>query len=71
MTRKPLQFDIERSPATPLEKAQTQARAGETGKKQVGARIPADLYRQLKARAAMQGTTVQDLLEQAVTKFLA
>ncbi len=73
MTRKPLQFDIERSPATPTEKGQaTQvAPRADEGRKQVGARIPADLYRQLKSRAALQGKTVQELLEQAVAQFLA
>ena len=67
MTRQPLKFDIGRSPATPSETAQARA---ETGKKQVGARIQADLYRQLKAQAALQGKTVQDLVEQAISAFL-
>ena len=37
---------------------------------QVGARIPRDTYRQLKARAALQGVTVQTLVEQAISTYL-
>jgi len=38
---------------------------------QVGARITKVKYRQLKARAALQGVTVQTLVEQAIAEFLA
>jgi len=38
---------------------------------QVGARVTAGIYRQIKARAALQGVTVQTLVEQAITGFLA
>ena len=74
-TKKPLTFDVDRSPATPTEKpARTPAaKPAETGeeRQQVGARITAATYRQLKARAAMQGGKVQELVEQAITEFLA
>jgi predicted HicB family RNase H-like nuclease len=66
--RKPLAFDIDRSPAPrapPLKPAASQER------QQVGARVTAATYRQLKARAALQGVTVQTLVEQAITEFLA
>jgi hypothetical protein len=39
-------------------------------RKQVGARISETLYRQLKSHAALEGTLVQDLVEQAITEFL-
>jgi hypothetical protein len=67
MTRQPLKFDIGRSPPTPSETAKARV---EEGKKQVGARISADLYRRLKSQAALQGKTVQELVEQAIAQFL-
>jgi predicted HicB family RNase H-like nuclease len=66
-TRKPLTFDVERSPRTSAEipKAEKEQR------QQVGARVTTAVYRQLKARAALQGVTVQTLVEQAIAEFLA
>jgi predicted HicB family RNase H-like nuclease len=64
--RKPLTFDVDRSPRTT---AETNAEKGE--RQQVGARVTTATYRQLKARAALQGVTVQTLVEQAITEFLA
>jgi predicted DNA binding CopG/RHH family protein len=69
MTRKPMTFDIDRSPPTPAEVSSTKPPAKK--RKQVGARIPETTYRQLKARAALEGVTVQSLVEQAVAAFLA
>jgi hypothetical protein len=66
-TRKPLTFDLDRSPRTPTEPPV----GAKEARKQVGARVTAATYRQLKARAAMQGDKVQDLVEQAITEFLA
>jgi predicted HicB family RNase H-like nuclease len=65
--RKPLAFDVDRSPpviAPAAKPVPMQAR------QQVGARVEAGTYRQLKARAALQGVTVQTLVEQAITEFL-
>ena len=68
--RKPLAFDIDRSPpATPRAPAAKAPLAQE--RQQVGARVTSATYRQLKARAALQGVTVQTLVEQAITEFLA
>jgi hypothetical protein len=39
-------------------------------RKQVGARIPDALYRQLKAHAALEGQLVQDLVELAIKQYL-
>jgi predicted HicB family RNase H-like nuclease len=64
--RKPLTFDVERSPRTAVE---TKAEKGQ--RQQVGARVTTATYRQLKARAALQGVTVQTLVEQAIAEFLA
>jgi predicted HicB family RNase H-like nuclease len=68
VARKPLAFDIDRSPAarTPVAKP-----SAAQERQQVGARVTAATYRQLKARAALQGVTVQTLVEQAITEFLA
>lgn len=68
--RKPLAFDIDHSPpVAPRVSAVKAAPAQE--RQQVGARVTAATYRQLKARAALQGVTVQTLVEQAITEFLA
>lgn len=66
-TKKPLTFDIDRSPRAKAEPASE----GKSARQQVGARVTAATYRQLKARAAMRGEKVQDLVEQAITEFLA
>jgi predicted HicB family RNase H-like nuclease len=67
--RKPLAFDIDRNPpATPRVPT---AKPAAQERQQVGARVTAATYRQLKARAALQGVTVQTLVEQAITEFLA
>jgi hypothetical protein len=67
--RKPLTFDIDRSPRT---HAETRAERTPTEERQqVGARVTKVTYRQLKARAALQGVAVQSLVEQAITEFLA
>ena len=62
--RKPLSFDLERN-APPGPAAAAQPR------QQVGARVTATVYRQLKAKAALQGVAVGSLVEQAITEFLA
>ena len=40
-------------------------------RQQVGARVTATVYRELKARAALQGVAVGALVEQAIAEFLA
>lgn len=81
MPRKPMTFDVDRSPLTTAERATPKptpvaAAPAPTPtpvapKKQVGARISTMTYRQLKARAALEGVTVQTLVEKAVEQFLA
>ena len=73
--KKPLTFDIDRSPPAPSEPRRTApARASQDVKEarqQVGARVTVEVYRQLKVRAAMQGEKVQELVERAITEYLA
>jgi len=69
-TRKPMTFDVDRSPPTPNELAAMPTTPAPQ-RKQVGARISAATYRQLKSRAALDGVTVQALVEKAVEQFLA
>jgi predicted DNA binding CopG/RHH family protein len=64
--KKPLSFSIDPAPAVRLP-----AVAAAEQRQQVGARITATTYRQLKARAALQGVTVQTLVETAITEYLA
>jgi hypothetical protein len=67
--RKPMTFDLDRRPRTPTENVGQGKVVPE--RKQVGARIPTALYRQLKARAGLEGVLVQDLVEQAIRQFMA
>jgi predicted DNA binding CopG/RHH family protein len=70
--RKPMTFDVDRSPPTTTETAARPSAAPPTvERQQVGARIPVAKYRQLKARAALEGVHVQTLVEQAIDQFLA
>jgi predicted HicB family RNase H-like nuclease len=65
--RKPMTFDMN---ADRRVTAQV-PRAEGSERQQVGARVTKATYRQLKARAALQGVTVQALVEQAIDDFLA
>ena len=47
------------------------AKADAAERQQVGARVTKAIYRQLKSRAALSGESLQDLVEQAITEFLA
>jgi hypothetical protein len=64
--RKPMTFDMNAAQRVP---AQVPAEGSE--RQQVGARVTKATYRQLKAHAALQGGTVQALVEQAIDEFLA
>jgi hypothetical protein len=64
--RKPMTFDM-----TAAQRVPAQVRAEGSDRQQVGARVTKATYRQLKARAALQGGTVQALVEQAIDEFLA
>jgi hypothetical protein len=63
--RKPLTFDVDRSPPPPRTTATTAQ-----PRQQVGARVTATVYRQLKAKAALQGVAVGALVEQAISEFM-
>jgi len=67
--RKPLTFDEDRTPPTIAAVRQTPQ--GKEPRQQLGARVTTATYRQLKARAALQGVTVATLVEQAISEFLA
>ena len=64
--RKPMTFSIDAAPARA-----SATRAQAVDRQQVGARVTKATYRQLKARAALTGATVQTLVEQAIDEFLA
>jgi len=67
--RKPMTFSVDRAPPVPAPAAIKRAEGAE--RQQVGARVTKATYRQLKARAALSGQTVQALVEQAIDEFLA
>ncbi len=79
MARKPLSFDVGESAAVPpMAPAPAAARPAKLAtaqdgeeRQQVGARIKQATYRQLKARAALEGRRVQELVELAVERYLA
>jgi hypothetical protein len=74
--RKPLTFSEDDTGVTVQEERNT-GRPTHRAKKpppeqrqQLGARVTTSTYRQLKARAALQGVTVATLVEQAIAEFL-
>jgi hypothetical protein len=83
--RKPMSFNVPppvsvSPPAPPPAKSAEPALVADKGgepvgdsadRQQVGARVPKSVYRQLKAKAALSGVTVQTLVEQAIVEFLA
>lgn len=70
--RRPMTFDVDRSPPTVSETVVAKPTAlPAVERQQVGARIPVSKYRQLKARAALEGVKVQALVEEAIDQFLA
>jgi hypothetical protein len=66
--RKPMTFSVNTA-AAPAPASVARAEGAE--RQQVGARVTKATYRQLKARAALTGVTVQALVEQAIDEFLA
>ena len=77
--RKPMTFSVAReaAPSHVLTLGAAGVPKGETvtpsltDRQQVGARVTKATYRQLKARAALSGVTVQALVEQAIDELLA
>jgi hypothetical protein len=69
--RTPLPFTLDEKPTPPIMPTPKLASVNEKEERQqVGARVKTTTYRQLKARAAMEGVKVQDLVEQAIVAFL-
>jgi len=68
--RKPMTFSVA-AEAAPTSAPVAIRRAEEAERQQVGARVTKATYRQLKARAALSGVTVQALVEQAIDELLA
>jgi len=67
--RKPMTFSVGAKAPAPVAPAAAHGEGVE--RQQVGARVTKVTYRKLKARAALAGTTVQALVEQAIDEFLA
>jgi len=63
-TRKPLEFDMSAQTPTPRRVLTN------IDRQHVGARVPREQYRRLKARAALDGVSVQTLVEQAIDQLL-
>jgi hypothetical protein len=62
--RKPMTFSVGQPPVAV-------AQAVSADRQQIGARVTKAIYRQLKARAALNGEPVQALVERAIDEFLA
>jgi predicted HicB family RNase H-like nuclease len=69
--RKPLTFEEDRTPPTVAAVVRQPPSKAKEQRQQLGARVTTTTYRQLKARAALQGVTVAALVEQAISEFLA
>lgn len=70
--RKALTFDLPAAAPAPAAERAAPPPANDKGERQqVGARVTKATYRQLKARAALQGVTVQTLVEEAINDLLA
>jgi predicted DNA binding CopG/RHH family protein len=71
--RKALNFKLDKDPPLSEDKSASQVvTATDKGERQqVGARVTKVTYRRLKSRAALQGVTVQALVEQAIDDFLS
>jgi hypothetical protein len=72
--RKPMTFDIDGgSEPAPLPPAARKQSAAEPAIKRqhIGARVPQDKYRQLKAHAVLTGIPVQALVEKIIDQYLA
>lgn len=69
-TRKPLTFDIDRSPTTDIETTTPKVVQPQVERQQIGARISIEKYRRLKSIAALEGLKVQELVELAIDQFL-
>jgi predicted HicB family RNase H-like nuclease len=68
--RKPMTFSMEAAAPAPAAPRKGPA-VNPVDRQHVGARVPRDKYRQLKARAALDGVSVQTLVEQAIDQILA
>ena len=71
--RKPMTFDIDGGePASMAPAARKPITAAPANKRQhIGARVPQDKYRQLKAHAVLTGIPVQALVEKIIDQYLA
>jgi hypothetical protein len=72
--RKPMTFDIDGgSEPTPLAPTVRKPIAAVSAIKRqhIGARVPQDKYRQLKAHAVLTGIPVQALVEKIIDQYLA
>ena len=71
--RKALNFDLGKAPAlvAVIDRPTAVAAPDKSERQQVGARVTKATYRRLKSRAALQGVTVQALVEQAIDDLLS
>ena len=70
--RKALSFNLDKTPPLAADAPAPRTAAPDKGERQqVGARVTKVTYRRLKSRAALQGVTVQTLVEQAIDDLLS
>ena len=71
-SRTPLKFDLDASAVSEEELVRAAAVVPKpiVDRKQLGARIPVDLYKRLKLRSVREDTLIQDLIEQAIEQFM-
>jgi predicted HicB family RNase H-like nuclease len=69
--RKALKFTMDTTRIPVAEPTTPRIAVDQAERQQVGARVTKAIYRRLKSRAALQGVTVQTLVEQAIEDFLS
>ena len=69
--RKALKFTMDTARIPVAEPTAPRTAVDQAERQQVGARVTKAIYRRLKSRAALQGVTVQTLVEQAIEDFLS
>lgn len=68
--RKPMSFDMEPASVRVLSRPSSPT-APEVIRKTVATRLPPDLYRQAKARAALDDVSIQAVIEAALRDYIA
>lgn len=68
--RAPMTFAVEEAPSKKVAPVAAKLETQVEVRKSVATRLPPDLYRQAKARAALDNVTIQEVIETALREFI-